>query len=995
MRALWPVMLSAMVLAVPVVHAQSLVIKEPISDENARQAQLINNGDLAVVEGGQFPGWKAWELGYEVDAEVSRSAPASARCVLETADQVRGMTYVLALNQTHPTPIVAECWSKAEGVSGGRDSNYSLYLDLEYMDGTPLWGQVAPFRSGTHDWEMRTVTVVPTKPIKNVSIHGIFRLRTGTAWFDDFKCWELSLPEGARQFDSVGVGRTVPIPADRLIRGLGLAVRDVAAGSGIMSPAMAVTTDAAGTLAKGEIPELNLQLEARFTEIEGGVRVDGRVRDTTGRDRAVTVYAIQPLDALGWNWHQDARSHQTIAPNLSYRNWISVGAGSNGMASWYPLACVSNDDQAAAIGAPMDVPRLYRFAYESASRELYAAADLGLSPDTAKFPSSATFSFVAYTPEQPSWGFRSALAAYYRLFPGCFTKRNAKEGIWMPFTDISSVGGFEDFGFQFQEGAPNPAFDEEHGIYSFVYVEPMSHWLAMPEEMERTDERAIALIKEQAARGMAQSQATLTSAIEDERGEWQGGITKAPWCDGALYLLNPSPNVPSDPPGSITQFEHEWGSIERAFRNASTQRGAWRAWERGFAPAPGEGRDGSTAIRVTRAAGQTNAGASQSVQLGQKEPAPLVARVWTKADDVSGEPDNNYALYIDLTYADGTPGWGFVASAPTGTGDWQLLEQTIRPAKPVTTVSYHLLLRAPHEGTVWFDDAFLGLEGSDENLLRQPDFEPIPASTQTKVELDGTYIDSYEMAATNLNYRREHFTQADIPLVYDTEGRVCQLGVFNTIEFSREVSRRMLEQGKMMFANSTPIRFPWPAAHLDVMGIETNWARGGQYHPNPDATLNYWRAICYQRPYLLLQNTVYEDFKPEWVELYFKRCAAYGIFPSFFSHNAADDPYWRRPNLYDRDRPLFKQWIPVISALSAAGWEPVTHARSDDPKVYVERFGKPGGPLYLTVFNDSQEPRTAKLTAELEALGVTELPREWGTGGVELAPEDVAVIRLR
>ena len=132
--------------------------------------------------------------------------------------------------------------------------------------------------------------------------------------------------------------------------------------------------------------------------------------------------------------------------------------------------------------------------------------------------------------------------------------------------------------------------------------------------------------------------------------------------------------------------------------------------------------------------------------------------------------------------------------------------------------------------------------------------------------------------------------------------------------------------------------------------------------------LNYWRAICYQRPYLLLQNTVYEDFKPEWVELYFKRCAAYGVFPSFFSHNAADDPYWRRPNLYDRDRPLFKQWIPVISALSAAGWEPVTHARSDDPKVYVERFGKPSGPLYLTVFNDSQEPRTAKLTKRASGL---------------------------
>jgi hypothetical protein len=96
---------------------------------------------------------------------------------------------------------------------------------------------------------------------------------------------------------------------------------------------------------------------------------------------------------------------------------------------------------------------------------------------------------VLYRPD-PKWGFRSALERYYRFFAQCFTKRNQKEGIWMPFTDIATVRGFQDFGFQFKEGGNNVPFDHEHGIYSFVYVEPMSLWLAMPKSVERAEARA-------------------------------------------------------------------------------------------------------------------------------------------------------------------------------------------------------------------------------------------------------------------------------------------------------------------------------------------------------------------------------------------------------------------------------------------------------------------------------------------------------------------------
>lgn len=97
-----------------------------------------------------------------------------------------------------------------------------------------------------------------------------------------------------------------------------------------------------------------------------------------------------------------------IQSGEKYSNLVNIGAGANGMASRYPFACISGDTEALVLGAPLDVPRLCRFGYDADSRELYAAVDLGLSPDTAKFPSEASFSLVLYRCD-PEWGFRSPL----------------------------------------------------------------------------------------------------------------------------------------------------------------------------------------------------------------------------------------------------------------------------------------------------------------------------------------------------------------------------------------------------------------------------------------------------------------------------------------------------------------------------------------------------------------------------------------------------------
>ncbi|MFB3883548.1 MAG: hypothetical protein ACE149_19960 [Armatimonadota bacterium] len=590
----------------------------------------------------------------------------------------------------------------------------------------------------------------------------------------------------------------------------GLSVHDFAANADFAAPAAALVQQPDGAIALDARDDaLGLALTATYRVIGSALRIDGEVRDLTGRDRAVTVRFACPADAVGWRWYDDQNSVRTIEAGKSYDNLVSSGAGANGRASRYPLTCIGSDSDCIALAVPLDVPRLCRLGYDATSRELYAETDLGLASDTESFPSKASFSLVLYRPDQ-AWGFRSALQRYYALFPQCFTKRNAKEGIWMPFTDISKVEGWQDFGFQFKEGDNNVAWDAEHGIYSFVYVEPWSDWVAMPKEMPRTVEQATAYVKERAAEGHEKDQAVLSSAYAHPDGSWAARIEDQPWCDGAVFGVNPSPGVTAQP-GHITQYESLINRINHAFE------------------------------------------------------------------------------------------------------------------------------RSP--------------------------------------QLTGVYHDSFEMYLFHnwISYRREHWRKAAIPLVFDSEGRVGQYAMFTMVEFAKDIAERMWASGHMTFANGTPHAFPWGAAWLDVMGTEAAWAsqwgKFGEYVPESANDFNYWRAICYRRPYLMLLNTRYDLWKPEWIELYMKRCVAWGVFPSFFSHNASEDPYWQNPALYNAHRPLFRKYLPLVQALGAAGWEPVTHARSDNPSVYLERFGSSPDKVFLTVYNDSEKEQTASVTLDLSQLG--------------------------
>ena len=265
-------------------------------------------------------------------------------------------------------------------------------------------------------------------------------------------------------------------------------------------------------------------------------------------------------------------------------------------------------------------------------------------------------------------------------------------------------------------------------------------------------------------------------------------------------------------------------------------------------------------------------------------------------------------------------------------------------------------------GIVWSVNSMPGIRGevTDFHLKWNGELKKTLYGPDRKGNLDGEYVDSSEGYVTALlDFRRDHFAAAKTPLTFSTSTHKPAIfrGLIAT-EYVRALARDVHAMNKLMMANSTPSRIWYLAPWLDVLGTETNWHSAGAWNPLSAEAMIYRRTLCGPKPYCFLQNTVFEEFSPDMVEKYMKRSLAFGMFPGFFSHNASQGHYFSRPKLYNRDRPLFKKYIPLCKQVAEAGWQPITNARTTTPGILVERFGD----HLLTVFNPGKERKDVALT---------------------------------
>ena len=751
---------------------------------------------------------RPYETGFTREAEIyicDNGMDASAR---------RGVVWSMTLNQNEAAPIAASAEAKVVKADGSANMDFSIYIDVNYMDGSHLWGQASSFDPDPEaGWQKREVIITPDKPVRSLSINLLFRNRSGKVLFKNPRFGTLD-GDVMQRFDGVVVEQVEP-PQN------GFMLRDAAAGSDFVSL---------------KEKALGVRFSCKKRSVKGAVFYDITLEDLTGRDRALTLVYIRPLKGSDLTWfHDPRRSIQLKDKKNEVMNTSRCEVGSNGQLSRYPFGAAASGGSGVALGIDPSTPVYFRAGCQPQTRELFLSCDIGLAPEKPK----AQFSICEYEFDA-SGEFRAALSRYYELYPEAFKTRIKNQGVWMPFAAISKVAEWQDFGFRFKEGTGETAWDDVHNILTFRYTEPMTWWMKIDSDGDRTLKRAEQEARTMADAGNKAASAWLSSFFEDEKGRIPGRIRDTPWCNGVVWSINSAPGVVGD----VTDFKNKWNP-----------------------------------------------------------------------------------QYIEKQYG-----------------------------------------------------------------------------SARKAKCDGEYIDSAEAYVTDLlDFRRTHFSGMERPLCYALRSR--RVGIYKGMigfEYIRAIEREIHKRGHYMMANSTPNRWFWFASLLDVMGTETDWNRGGRWNPMSDDQLLYRRAMCRGKPFCFLMNSDFSKFPYECSEKYMKRCLAYGMFPGYFSSDASTGHYFSRPELYNRDRPLFKKYVPLCKLVAEAGWEPLTGVVSENRNVIVEQFGQQRDLYYVTVYNlaDSPQKTTLKLTRLSSPASCRELVNgtavTWNNRqlDLELPPGDVRVLEF-
>jgi hypothetical protein len=455
--------------------------------------------------------------------------------------QKRGVHWSVTLNQSAPVPVRASARCLVERADPGDPGDFSLYLDIQYTDGSCLWGQLSGFApDAAQGWQRREVLVFPERPIKAVSYYLLFRNRAGKVTFKE-PCFEQPDTDNAVFFDTL-ITETVQTHSRRTgslrpFGGESFLLRDVAAGSDIV----AINSEALGV-------KLNVTVTGDGT-FSNGRFYDVSVKDLTGKDRALTLYFTRPLSAAkNLQWCGSFRGSTDITSSRSeYMSVSRVDVGANGFLSKYPLAAVSADEMGFTLGLVPSTPLVYRLGCQAATCELYLACDIGLTPEKP----SAHFRIITFN-FPGSWGLRGAFYCYYERFSEAYKTRIARQGGWMAFEPISKLEGSGDFGFRFKEGIDEVAWDDAHDILSFRYTEPLTWWMKL--EGEKSIARGAEEARRLAESGNESARAWVSSCFHDEQGQPPGRVLDTPWCNGVVWSMNGLPGLA----GEVTEFSHKW-----------------------------------------------------------------------------------------------------------------------------------------------------------------------------------------------------------------------------------------------------------------------------------------------------------------------------------------------------------------------------------------------------------------------------------------------------
>jgi hypothetical protein len=161
---------------------------------NARRANVSAPANESLLVNGNFSragassqsaaNWSQYGLGYTRSHDGSNGTAVTVRTT--APKQQAG-----ALQLWAPPPgvsfgrLLLSGWSKAESDSGGAPTDYSVYADVGYTDGTWSFGHIAAFTAGEHDWQYSSGVIDLAKPVLTIHIYAMYRNRIGVVRFSN------------------------------------------------------------------------------------------------------------------------------------------------------------------------------------------------------------------------------------------------------------------------------------------------------------------------------------------------------------------------------------------------------------------------------------------------------------------------------------------------------------------------------------------------------------------------------------------------------------------------------------------------------------------------------------------------------------------------------------------------------------------------------------------------------------------------------------------
>ncbi|AKC82314.1 hypothetical protein IMCC26134_05200 [Verrucomicrobia bacterium IMCC26134] len=241
-----------------------------------------------------------------------------------------------------------------------------------------------------------------------------------------------------------------------------------------------------------------------------------------------------------------------------------------------------------------------------------------------------------------------------------------------------------------------------------------------------------------------------------------------------------------------------------------------------------------------------------------------------------------------------------------------------------------------------------------------------------------------------LNYRRDHFPYIDHPLTFDQDGRPSIHTQFTNYELF-DAYRLQLKQGGLFHEAAGMKGYSWkkipnkPAGQMAggqffLASVVAGGWQEGSFKPLELGGFDFERLVVGRKSYRISSGNIpahKESPTLEVIKNALAKTTAYGFacpvqvlyfYPPGHPGYDKDYSWYTKPE----HKALWDKYEPANLAIRLAGWEPVTYATVNSPKVQLQRFGK-GENIYLTVWGPNP-PASVEIEVDAAKLGLKPKP---------------------